>query len=196
MPSPIGHALAGVAAGWLVTRPIPRAAGASRLVPWLQPLAFGAAATLPDVDLAFGLHSGPTHGLGAALMFGLAVLALAGTRAGARFAAPLAGAWPGPVAPGPARVRLAAAMALAYATHTLLDWMGNDTTPPIGIMALWPFSAEYYQSDLYVFMAISRRYWLPGFWTHNVTAVARETAVLAPVVVAVWMLRRPRTQDA
>jgi hypothetical protein len=81
---------------------------------------------------------------------------------------------------------------VAYASHVLFDWMGNDTTPPIGIMALWPFTDAYYQSELYVFDAISRRYWLPNFWTHNLLAVVRELAIVAPVVALVaWRRLRP-----
>jgi hypothetical protein len=69
----------------------------------------------------------------------------------------------------------------------LLDWLGSDDTPPIGIMALWPLTDGFYQSDLYWFMAISRRYWLPGFWTHNLTAVFWEVVLLAPLAgVMVW----------
>ena len=43
---------------------------------------------------------------------------------------------------------IACAIALAYASHTLLDWLGTDSSPPIGIMALWPFSRDYYESHL------------------------------------------------
>jgi hypothetical protein len=59
-------------------------------------------------------------------------------------------------------------------------------------MALWPFDHEYYESDLHVFMAISRRHWLPNFWTHNLTAVAWEIVILGPVAAAVWLARRRR----
>jgi hypothetical protein len=72
----------------------------------------------------------------------------------------------------------------------VLDALGDDTTPPIGIMALWPLTSEFYQTDLRWFMAISRRYWLPGFWTHNLLAVAWEVVLLAPVAAAVAWLRR------
>ena len=85
--------------------------------------------------------------------------------------------------------RFAVACACAYGSHVLFDWMGNDTTPPIGIMALWPFSDGFYQSNLFVFEAISRRYWLPGFWTHNLLAVVREVLIVGPAVAAVWWWR-------
>jgi hypothetical protein len=186
MPSPVGHALAGMAAGWLVVGPaaIVRSGPGARAWLW-QAAAFGFVGALPDADFLIGNHSGPTHGLGSALIVGLAFRALSGAAAsGGAFAA---------AARGTSSWRLAAAMALAYSTHTLLDWMGNDTTPPIGIMALWPFNHEYYESDLHVFMAISRRYWLPNFWTHNLTAVAWEILILAPVAAVVWLVRRRRT---
>src|SRR5687767_12107855 len=64
MPSPIGHMLAGTAAGLLV-------AGRyrSRTLPLLL---FAAAGAAPDLDLLlpFTIHRGPTHSLAAALFAG------------------------------------------------------------------------------------------------------------------------------
>jgi membrane-bound metal-dependent hydrolase YbcI (DUF457 family) len=174
MPSPVGHALAGAAAAWLIAPPARRLGRLPPIDILRQAAIFGLVGVLPDIDLAFGNHSGPTHGLGAALVAGLAacaVLQVSGVR-GARAA------------------RLALAVSAAYASHTLLDWMGNDTTPPIGIMALWPLSREFYESNLHVFMAISRRHWLPGFWTHNLTAVAWEILILGPIAALVVGLRK------
>lgn len=166
VPSPIGHALAGIAAGWLVAPAPPE-----RPVVVTRVLVFAAAAVAPDLDLLVGAHSGPSHGVGAALLVGVLVwLALRG------------------LTPSPGRV--AAAVGAAYATHTLLDWLGTDTSAPIGIMALWPFSREYFESSLHVFMAISRRYWLPEFWTYNLRAVARELVILLPVLWIATRLRR------
>jgi membrane-bound metal-dependent hydrolase YbcI (DUF457 family) len=161
MPSPVGHALGGIAAGWLVENL--RGARAGPAITTMA--AFAGAGMLPDVDLVFGVHRGPTHSLSAALIAGLAVFAL--TR----------------------RVVFAAAFAAAYASHTLLDWMGHDTTPPIGMTALWPFDRSYHQSRLHLFDAVSRRYWLPGFWAHNFAALARELAVLVPVVAIIGLWR-------
>jgi hypothetical protein len=82
------------------------------------------------------------------------------------------------------------ACALAYASHPLLDWLAQDTMPPIGVMALWPFSRAHYESDLHVFMAISRRYYQGwSFVLHNVLAIARELAILLPVLGLVVVLR-------
>ena len=88
------------------------------------------------------------------------------------------------------RPRHALACAGAVASHILLDWLGSDTTPPIGIMALWPFTHEYYQSPFFVFMAITRRWWLPQFYTWNVVAALREVVILAPIAILVAQTRR------
>lgn len=161
MPSPVGHVLGGLAAGWLVEAP-------QRDRRWLV---YGAAGALPDLDLIVGSHRGPTHSLIAAVVVGLAVAAFA-SRACA--SAP----W-----------RLGATAGAAWASHVLLDWLGSDTSAPIGVMALWPFSRAYFESGLHLFMAVSRRYWLPEFFGHNVRALARELAVLLPVVAAIGWWR-------
>jgi hypothetical protein len=88
--------------------------------------------------------------------------------------------------------RAACAAVVAWASHTLLDWLGTDSSPPIGIMALWPFSSGYYESSWHLFRAISRRYWLPEFWTSNTDALGRELLVLVPLAAAVLLLRRRR----
>jgi inner membrane protein len=172
MPSPVGHALAGLAVGVL-------AAGPRALVRQLDPpaarrpvdtallamLPFAALGALPDIDLLFGVHSMYTHSVGAALI----VLLLARL---------VTGGW-----------RWAIAASLAYASHILLDWLGHDTTAPIGVMALWPFRPDFYQSDLHLFLPISRRYWVQGFLAHNLTAVAREILCIGPVAFfAYWRL--------
>ena len=42
--------------------------------------------------------------------------------------------------------RWGAAIALAWASHILLDWLSNDTRPPLGVMALWPLTRDYYKA--------------------------------------------------
>jgi membrane-bound metal-dependent hydrolase YbcI (DUF457 family) len=179
MPSPVGHALAGLAVGWFVADapPSERTPASARGVPrsfWTRLSSFAALGMLADIDFLFGTHSTYTHSVGAMAIAGVAsFLLLRRVR-------------------GLAAIRLAAAAALAYGSHILLDALGDDTTPPIGVMAFWPITAAFYQTDLHLFMAISRRYWLPGFWTHNFTAVLREIAILAPIACAVFALRRRR----
>ena len=161
MPSPVGHALGGLAAGWLV-------AGRNTSSPRLSvgdAVVFAAAGMAADLDLLFAVHRGPTHAIGAVVAVGIVIFVA--TR----------------------RRRFAAAVAAAYASHTLLDWLGTDTTSPMGIMALWPFSREYFYSGWRLFPAISRRYWLAEFWVMSVRAVAWEVLLLGPIVALAAYVR-------
>jgi membrane-bound metal-dependent hydrolase YbcI (DUF457 family) len=135
---------------------------------WRLGLLFAALGTFPDVDLLVGLHRGPTHGLGAALIAGCAVGALG------------------------RRADLGLAAAAAYATHTLLDWLSDDTSPPLGLMALWPVSQEFYHADWPIFPAVLRHYSSPAFWTQNVQALRWELTLLGPFAALAWWLARSR----
>ena len=168
MPTPIGHALGAL----IATAPFRdryRTAGAGVLV------AVVSAGIAPDLDLLINRHSAETHSAGAAAMAGLA-------------------AWMVLRARRHPRARLIALMlAIATGSHALLDWLGTDTSAPIGIMALWPFSRGYYESDAHLFMAVSRRYWLEEFWTYNFRVLARELLILGiPAALIEWQLRRRR----
>jgi inner membrane protein len=168
VPSPVAHGLAAVAAGWVVDPP----RAGDRSAAWKRAALFAAAGVAADLDLIVGAHSGPTHSLGAAAIAGVvAWVCLRGI------------GWRGGGI-------TACAIALAYASHTLLDWLGADSSPPIGIMALWPFSCDYYESQVHVFLAISRRYWLPEFWASNARALAGELVILLPLAALVFFARR------
>jgi membrane-bound metal-dependent hydrolase YbcI (DUF457 family) len=126
-----------------------------------------AVALAPDLDLLVGDHRGVSHSVGMAVAAGLVAAAL--TR----------------------RPRWGLAVALAWASHVLLDWLSSDTRPPVGVMALWPLTRDYYKASVEVFPAISRRYWLAEFWGHNLKAVVVEIAIVAPVMALVlWLARR------
>lgn len=180
MPSPIGHALAGLSAGWLVAgapsgpqlvagaadfrrRDWRQVCGRTATVTSVAYLCLGVA---PDLDLLVGAHSRQTHSLGAAALATL--VAFLATR----------------------RSMTALGAGAAWASHILLDWLGTDGSAPIGIMALWPLSDGFYESSLHVFMAIDRRWWMEHFVSHNLTAIAREIAILLPVLTIVWIARR------
>jgi len=161
MPTPLGHALGGIAAGCALTKASSdsSAVGALRRYgPW-----FALLGMVPDVDLLFAVHRGPTHSIGAALIAGVVALAFTGR-------------WP-----------LAAAAGCAYASHVLLDWFGADTSIPVGVMAFWPLTHEHYQSSVEVFDSVWRRNETPDFWSHNIKALARELIVLFPLA---WLALR------
>jgi membrane-bound metal-dependent hydrolase YbcI (DUF457 family) len=131
-------------------------------------LLLAAVASVPDLDLLVGAHRGASHSLGAAAIAG--VVAWAAVRHD--------------------RWRWSAAVTLAWASHVLLDWLSNDTRPPIGIMALWPFTDAYYKAGIEIFPAVSRRYWESRFWLYNLKALIVELIVLGPMVAAVIWRRR------
>jgi hypothetical protein len=55
-------------------------------------------------------------------------------------------------------------------------------------MALWPFTDGFYQSSVFLFDAISRRYWLPlEFIWGNLRAMVKEALILWPVA---WLAMR------
>ena len=173
MPSPIGHALAGVAVA-LAADLIP----GDRKVPgsgtWHQRRALVCAGlgAAPDLDLLVaGTHRTATHSLFAVLIVGVAAAALA-----ANAGRPIA--------------RVTLVCAAAYGSHLLLDWLGVDNYPPRGIMALWPISHAWYISDLDVFRQTARLHLFarPVILT-NVKAIAQEIAILGPIVIALGLIR-------
>ena len=159
MPSPVGHGLGGIAAGWpLLPERTRRAAALLATV-----------AIVPDLDLIVGTHRVASHSLGAALIAGAAMFAVAKRD----------------------RLRWSSAVTLAWASHVLLDWLSNDTRPPIGIMAFWPFTHRYFKAGLEIFPAVSRKYWESRFWRYNAHALAVEVPVMGAIALAVvWWCRR------
>jgi membrane-bound metal-dependent hydrolase YbcI (DUF457 family) len=186
MPSPIGHALAGVAAAWAVDL-IPgdrawRINGCQAVSDTLWHRRYrcaGGALTVicaglgaaPDLDLLFITHRTVTHSVGAVIVVALVAAALA-----ARAGRPI--------------VRVAGMCAAAYGSHLLLDWLGVDRYPPLGIQLLWPFSREWYISGLDLFRQTARqRIFARGPMMVNLRAVAQEIAILLPVLAVLWLIR-------
>lgn len=126
------------------------------------------AGVLPDLDFAWGRHNMETHSLGMAVIAGAVMFG-----------------WQ-------RNPRLAIAVTLSWASHVLFDWLGSDDTPPLGVMALWPLNANFYFANAFVFEAISRRYWLDNFITHNAWAVLKEVLILGPIaaIAFLWRARR------
>jgi len=143
---------------------------------WRQAATFAAVGVAPDLDLLIGRHSMETHSIGAAVAVAL-----------------VAAWWRWPVARD--RWHIWLAVCLAWMSHPVADALAPDTSPPIGVMLLWPFSADFYNSGIHVFAPISRRWWLPGFTLNNVLAVVRELLILGPVLALLaWRRRLPARQ--
>jgi membrane-bound metal-dependent hydrolase YbcI (DUF457 family) len=170
--------LGGIAAGW-GTAPGRKLATAAILA---------AVAIAPDLDLLVGAHREISHSIGAAVIAGV----MAGTLWSAFAAAPLP--------PSSRRrrtrrrdaARWAAAVTLAWGSHVLLDWLSNDTRPPLGVMALWPFTRDYYKAGIEIFPPVSRHYWESRFWIYNLRALAMELLIMLPITALIVRLRRRR----
>jgi inner membrane protein len=173
MPSPVGHALAGLATAWALEKP------GSRTSPALLsplPLVCGVLAAVPDVDLLYPpIHRTVTHGIGAALI--VIIIAVAVTR------------W----VTGRVAWRVALICGAAYATHILLDWLGRDPSAPVGIQAMWPFTHNWYIAPWTIFPGTERRHLFSAATvTKNAKSVVVELAILGPIAVAIawWRSRR------
>jgi membrane-bound metal-dependent hydrolase YbcI (DUF457 family) len=175
MPSPLAHALAGLTVHVLASRT------RDELRDVLRAALVVGAALAPDVDLLFRFvdgrnhHNNETHGLGCALLAG-ALGAIAFPLL--RFSRPYA---------------LAFAVSLAWASHTLLDYLNRDTSPPIGLMALWPWSSSYYKFPWPLFMDIGRTLDLTTV-RHDLVAAAWEACVLGPLLLLALRYRRRRLE--
>jgi membrane-bound metal-dependent hydrolase YbcI (DUF457 family) len=171
VPSPVAHFLAGLTAH-VATAP------ASDLG-WRRRTAITVAAAIaPDLDLllkplGLAVHHGASHSVGAALLAGTAVAAGAALLR-----------WPRALALGLAAM-------LGWSSHVVLDLLNLDTHPPIGLMALWPFTEGYYKAPWPIFMDIGRTLdWKTV--RHDALALAWEAALLCPLLVVAWRGRTGR----
>ena len=207
MPSPVGHALAGVAAAWAADllpgrrlwrtgAPTAPAFSSAFLSAGGGALTLVAAAlgVAPDLDLFLAQHRAITHSVGAVA----AIFIVAGV---------VTGQVTGKVQSTKYKVqsklevqsetfsvdrvlRVAMICAAAYGSHLLLDWLAVDRRMPYGLQALWPFSDGWYVSGLDLFPQTERRNLL-SFATLriNARAMSYETAVMLPVLILVWLVR-------
>jgi len=179
MPSPLGHALAGVAAAW--TADLMPGRRAWRTAPstasWYQRAGDGLTllcavlAASPDLDLLFDHHRTITHSIGAVILVALVAAVMAAHRSR-------------PIS------RVTFMCAGAYLTHLLLDWMATDTFRPEGIQALWPFSQSWYISGWDLFRQTARHHPMAAEqFMQNAKALVREIAILGPIALGVWLVR-------
>lgn len=155
--------------GWAIARP-----AATRRALLVQASIFAAIGSAPDLDLLIGRHSRETHSLGAAVI-----------------AATVAAAWRWPIADTRARIFLAALC--AWFSHPMMDALSPDTSAPIGVMIMWPFSREHWLTGWALFWPIWRDIHSSKFFSHNSGAVLRELAIMLPVTALVWWTRRRRS---
>lgn len=174
MPTPIGHALAGLAVAWSAepsnkTQPLGRALA--------RPLTLVciALAVLPDIDLLYPpMHRTATHSIGAVILVTIIAACVTG--------------W----VTGRINWRLALVCTAAYASHIVTDWLGTDRSyAPYGIQMFWPFDKGWYISGWDVFPPVERQNPFSAATIRtDMTAAMREIVILGFVVLAVWLARQ------
>ncbi len=177
MPSPIAHALGGVAVAWVADLVPGRSSGpyppgalhaaSSRIA-----LTCACLAALPDVDLLLPItHRTVTHSFAAVAAIGVLMIIAAGVT-------------------GKVTTKIVLTCMAAYASHLLLDWLQADPTPPFGLQLLWPVSSTWFISGWSVFRATERRHFLElATLKRNAVAMLQELAILAPALAALWLVR-------
>jgi len=184
--SPVAHTLVGIALGHQLQ---PRGVASSGA--WL---AFSAAAACAaDLDFAAGLlagdvngfHHGPSHSLGAAILFGLASALI----------------WTPWCRQG---LKVFVAGSVLYASHLALDAVCGNRYWVSGQTLAWPFASMRFTSDWYFFNGIHHGH--PGdsvasilgaLWSlHNLRTVALEALVLLPLVALSVFLRGRVRRDS
>jgi membrane-bound metal-dependent hydrolase YbcI (DUF457 family) len=176
VPSPLAHALAGLTVH-VATAPSEELASRRRAAVTVG------AALAPDLDFGWKLLDGVNHHQAQGHSIGVGLgLAVAITLAAA------AGRVPRPWGLG------LAALA-GWSSHLVLDLLNVDTHPPIGLMALWPFTDVYFKSPWPVFLDIGRTLnWRTV--RHDTVAIAWELAIVCPLLVAAWRVRARRRAGA
>jgi inner membrane protein len=187
MPSPIGHALSGVAIAWTASL-AERGDAAGRTVSdrWLP--VYAALAAAPDLDLlVHGAHRTATHSVTAMLVVTILAAVVTGqvtSLRASRFG-------------GQARRRVALLCGISYGSHLLLDWLAADNYPPRGIQMFWPFSGRWFISDVDLFRQTARQEFLTApIIRQNLLAVAQECLILLPILALIWWARRRQRQRA
>jgi len=175
MASPIGHTLAGVAAGLAVQRP-----DKPQLKNWLTVVIIGS--NLADIDFLFGLfgesmnqyHRFWTHSLGFVALTVLLAVAV--------------GHW----VKRPMTRRTIVLLALVMGSHLLVDMFSLDRKAPLGIPLFWPLWEGYVIAPIMplgdlVKSGEMRHFFQSLFCVHNLRTVFKEVWLLGPVaLVAVY----------
>jgi len=191
MPSPIGHSLCGLGVGLVYILPH----GVSWNQLWESTLRHWRIlfcgiifANLPDLDFIPGMLTGEfnayhhwfTHTLGWVLLMALGVWLL--WRA----------AWP------EASWREFFFLVALGVSHLLADWFTADSRPPLGIMAFWPISDQFFIAPTTVFLSLRKRTLLDALQPYNFEVMLHEICVILPLILAVVLYKRytPRREPS
>lgn len=174
MPTPVGHLLAGA---------IVHKSQKTKGVLFLLFVLFFA--LLPDFDFVFGLAVGDANRYHHLFTHSFFFVVVAGVVGGALYAK-----W--------ARASFAKSSAIfvsAGISHVILDILALDQREPLGCPIWWPFSYDFVISPVLIFSDVSRAsdsnvFFQSLFNLHNLKTVLIEIAVLAPLLLVVFLVQK------
>jgi len=168
MPTPIGHALSGAVVYAVFTK------GKHLLKLWKWLVVCMVFAALADidfipalfgrVDIANRIHRGPTHSLLFAVVVGVAAFGVMKALG------------------KPRPVRSSVVLFFCLLSHILLDLMGKDYRPPIGVPVLWPFVARSVRIPVGVFLDLHKDTYAEIVSLYNVRVFAHEVMVFGSIL--------------
>jgi membrane-bound metal-dependent hydrolase YbcI (DUF457 family) len=94
--------------------------------------------------------------------------------------------------------RISVILTAIYGSHLFLDYFTQDSSAPIGIPLLWPFTQKHFMAPVEIFMSIHRGGLENLFGSHNMEAMIREFFIMAPLAFASYLYARQKLnrQDA
>ncbi len=189
MPLPVGHSMMGYVLhetfgekhSCLQARNKP-------LAPWKALLLFVFLANLPDIDFLVGFLVGEpnlyhrhflSHSIGAAAIVGCIAALCFCWRDWRRFT------W---------HVLLFGSI---YFSHVFLDAFSHDTSQPVGVPMLWPFSKDYIVSPVLLFLSVEKEgngmnFVQNLFVMHNIWAAVLEFLIFMPIVSIIKLVKNRR----
>ncbi len=178
MPTPIGHSMAGAAIYVASTK------GKHLLRSWKWLVVCMVFAALADIDflpalfgridIANRVHRGPTH----TLLFALVISGVVyGTLR---------------ILGKPGVVRATSLVFLCMASHLILDVLGKDSRPPLGIPILWPLEKQSLKVPVEIFPYLRKDTYAELFGPHNIGVLAYEILLFGTLIFVVAAMKLHR----
>jgi len=187
MPLPVAHSLAGYAIAEATDIRLAKKT-------WINVSIFAALANLPDIDYLPGFLLGQpnrfhhlwTHSLGFALLVGLLGGFICWRQRRNLIQAEK---------PAPQFGLYFLMISAAVFSHCVLDLFTEDSSPPYGMLMLWPFDQGFYDVTWNLFPSThksneSATFFASLFQWHNVKIALREFLMMASIVGLVKLIRR------
>ncbi len=79
---------------------------------------------------------------------------------------------------------------LLMLSHIVMDFFGRDTSFPIGLPLLFPFSCNYFHSSLEIFPAVRKKTLADLFDMHNMRVILFEILLIVPFLFLALIMKK------